>query len=72
VIWPKLFRRIVPYLAAGFPDFDPSAGAMTGSSYHTRAGEGTAGQPRIAPVSKRFSTRVWTNDARMPKHAVKR
>ena len=22
VIWPKLFRRIVPYLAAGFPDFD--------------------------------------------------
>ncbi|MGP3910093.1 lamin tail domain-containing protein [Nonomuraea sp. 10N515B] len=22
VMWPKLFRRIVPYLAAGFPDFD--------------------------------------------------
>ena len=22
VIWPKLFRRIVPYLAAGFGDFD--------------------------------------------------
>lgn len=22
VIWPKLFRRIVPYLAAGFSDFD--------------------------------------------------
>lgn len=22
VIWPKLFRRIVPYLAAGFTDFD--------------------------------------------------
>jgi hypothetical protein len=22
VIWPKLFRRIVPYLAAGFPSFD--------------------------------------------------
>ena len=22
VIWPKLFRRIVPYLASGFPDFD--------------------------------------------------
>jgi endonuclease YncB( thermonuclease family) len=22
VLWPKLFRRIVPYLAAGFPDFD--------------------------------------------------
>ncbi|TYB66199.1 hypothetical protein FXF51_17765 [Nonomuraea sp. PA05] len=22
VIWPKLFRRVVPYLAAGFPDFD--------------------------------------------------
>jgi endonuclease YncB( thermonuclease family) len=22
VTWPKLFRRIVPYLAAGFPDFD--------------------------------------------------
>jgi endonuclease YncB( thermonuclease family) len=22
VIWPKLFRRIVPYLAAGFPDFN--------------------------------------------------
>jgi endonuclease YncB( thermonuclease family) len=22
VIWPKLFRRIVPYLAAGFPNFD--------------------------------------------------
>jgi hypothetical protein len=22
VIWPKLFRRIVPYLAAGFVDFD--------------------------------------------------
>ena len=22
VIWPKLFRRMVPYLAAGFPDFD--------------------------------------------------
>ncbi|HET8621753.1 MAG TPA: lamin tail domain-containing protein [Acidimicrobiales bacterium] len=22
VIWPKLFRRIVPYLAAGFADFD--------------------------------------------------
>ncbi|SHN46205.1 lamin tail domain-containing protein [Cryptosporangium aurantiacum] len=21
-IWPKLFRRLVPYLAAGFPDFD--------------------------------------------------
>jgi endonuclease YncB( thermonuclease family) len=22
VIWPKLFRRLVPYLAAGFPNFD--------------------------------------------------
>jgi endonuclease YncB( thermonuclease family) len=22
VMWPKLFRRIVPYLAAGFPDFN--------------------------------------------------
>uniref|UniRef100_UPI003F8A6DB5 lamin tail domain-containing protein n=1 Tax=Nonomuraea sp. H19 TaxID=3452206 RepID=UPI003F8A6DB5 len=22
VMWPKLFRRIVPYLAEGFPDFD--------------------------------------------------
>jgi hypothetical protein len=22
VIWPKLFRRIVPYLAAGFTSFD--------------------------------------------------
>jgi hypothetical protein len=22
VLWPKLFRRIVPYLASGFPDFD--------------------------------------------------
>lgn len=22
VMWPKLFRRIVPYLAAGFPDFE--------------------------------------------------
>jgi Lamin Tail Domain len=22
VIWPKLFRRIVPYLASGFPNFD--------------------------------------------------
>ena len=22
MIWPKLFRRIVPYLAAGFTDFD--------------------------------------------------
>ncbi|WP_063910221.1 lamin tail domain-containing protein [Herbidospora yilanensis] len=22
VIWPKLFRRLVPYFAAGFPDFD--------------------------------------------------
>jgi hypothetical protein len=22
VIWPKLFRRIVPYLAAGFGDFN--------------------------------------------------
>ena len=21
VIWPKLFRRIVPYVASGFPDF---------------------------------------------------
>jgi len=22
VVWPKLFRRLVPYLAAGFPDFN--------------------------------------------------
>nr|WP_245653318.1 lamin tail domain-containing protein [Herbidospora sakaeratensis] len=22
IIWPKLFRRLVPYFAAGFPDFD--------------------------------------------------
>ncbi len=22
VLWPKLFRRIVPYLASGFSDFD--------------------------------------------------
>jgi endonuclease YncB( thermonuclease family) len=34
VIWPKLFRRIVPYLAAGFPDFDGFDGWLRADPVH--------------------------------------
>jgi hypothetical protein len=34
VIWPKLFRRIVPYLAAGFPDFDSFDGWLRADPVH--------------------------------------
>jgi hypothetical protein len=34
VIWPKLFRRIVPYLAAGFTDFDGFDGWLRADPVH--------------------------------------
>jgi endonuclease YncB( thermonuclease family) len=34
VIWPKLFRRIVPYLASGFPDFDSFDGWLRADPVH--------------------------------------
>ena len=45
---------------------------MTGLSYHTHTAQGTASQARIALVSKRFRTQVFTNDPRMRVYAVKR
>jgi hypothetical protein len=34
VLWPKLFRRIVPYLAAGFTDFDGFDGWLRADPVH--------------------------------------
>jgi hypothetical protein len=34
VLWPKLFRRIVPYLAAGFQDFDGFDGWLRADPVH--------------------------------------
>jgi Lamin Tail Domain len=34
VIWPKLFRRIVPYLASGFSDFDGFDGWLRADPVH--------------------------------------
>ena len=34
VLWPKLFRRIVPYLAAGFSDFDGFDGWLRADPIH--------------------------------------
>jgi hypothetical protein len=34
VIWPKLFRRIAPYLAAGFVDFDGFDGWLRADPVH--------------------------------------